>query len=95
MFIRGFRVARTFWISPKHLKAAAGPSSDSGGYDRDPDTEVISLSANSKVKRSIRLFSVFSDALKYRDPLHVLLEYIAGVSTMAWRITFLSTTRLI
>ncbi len=32
---------------PKRLKAAAGPSSDLGG---DPDTEVISIPATTKVK---------------------------------------------
>ena len=30
---------------------------------------------------SIRLLSLFSDVSKYRDPLHLLLNYIAEVST--------------
>ncbi|KAN0116119.1 hypothetical protein V8E52_006176 [Russula decolorans] len=60
VFIRGYRVARSFWILPRRLKAAAGPSSDSGGYDCDPDMEVISIPATTK----------------YRDPLHLLLDYI-------------------
>ncbi|KAF8477776.1 thioredoxin-like protein [Russula ochroleuca] len=61
VFIRGFRVARTFRILPKHLKAAAGPSSDPDGYDCEPDLEVVSIPATSK----------------YRDPLQILLDYIA------------------
>jgi hypothetical protein len=66
---------------PKRLKAAAGPSPDLGGYDCDPDTEVISIPAATKVKDSVQLFSVFSEISKYRDPLHLLLDYIAEVST--------------
>ena len=50
MFIRGFRVARTLGILPKHLKAAAGPSSHTGGYDYESDTEIVSIPATSKVK---------------------------------------------
>ena len=53
MFIRGFRVTRAFRILPKHLKAAAGPSPDPDGYEFEPDLEVISIPATSKVKGSI------------------------------------------
>ena len=59
--------------------AAAGPASDMGGYDHDLDTEVISIPAITKVKDPVRLFSVLSDFSKYRDPLHLLQEYIAEV----------------
>ena len=55
VFIRGFRVARSFWLLPKHLKAAAGPSPDPG-YDRGPDTELASTPAIPKVKDSVRIF---------------------------------------
>jgi hypothetical protein len=55
VFIRGFRVTRAFKILPKHLKAAAGPSPDPDGYDCEPDLEVISIPATSKVESSIRL----------------------------------------
>jgi hypothetical protein len=66
----------------RRLKAAAGPSQDPEGYDCDPDMEVISIPAASKVKDFYRLFSVFSNVFqKYRDPLYLLLEYIAEVST--------------
>ncbi|KAI0280168.1 hypothetical protein BGY98DRAFT_347764 [Russula aff. rugulosa BPL654] len=62
VFIRGYRVARSFWKLPRHrLKAAAGPSPDPDGYDCDPDMEVISIPA----------------ITKYRDPLYLLLDYIA------------------
>ena len=83
MFIRGFRVIRSFWILPRRLEAAAGPSSDPGGYDYDPETEVVSIpAADTQVKDSVRLLSVYSgfENLKYRDPLHLLLDYIAKVS---------------
>ena len=62
---------------PRRLKAAAGPSQDDGG----PDMEVISIPAITKVKDSAPLFSVFSDVSKHRDPLHLLMDYIAEVST--------------
>ena len=80
MFIRGFRVARTFGILPKHLKAAAGPSSDTGGYGYEPDTEVVSIPAAPKVKVSL-FFSPFKfiEVSKNRDPLHMLLDYIVEV----------------
>jgi hypothetical protein len=81
VFIRGYRVSRTFWILPRRLKAAAGPSRDPDGYDCDPDTEVISIPAITNVKISHRLFSIFSNVCfsKYRDPLYLLLDYIAEV----------------
>ena len=49
VFIRGFRVARTFRILPKQLKAAAGPSSDLDGYNFEPDIEVVSIPATAMV----------------------------------------------
>jgi hypothetical protein len=88
VFIRGFRVARSFWILPRRLKAAAGPSTDLGGNDCDPDREVISIPAITKVRNSVDLFSVFSDVSKYRDPIHLLLEYIAEVSAIARCLVF-------
>jgi hypothetical protein len=60
VFIRGFCVARSLWILPGRLKAAAGPSLYLGGYNCD-DTEVISIPAVTKVTDSVRIFSVFSD----------------------------------
>ena len=81
VFIRGFRVARSKWILPKRLKAAAGPSPDPGGYDSDSDTEVISIPGVTQVKSSVRDFSVISDTSKFRDPLHLISDYIAEVGT--------------
>ncbi len=43
--------------------------------------EVISIPAITKVKDSVPRFSIFSDVSKYRDPLHILMDYIAEVST--------------
>jgi hypothetical protein len=45
--------------------------------------EVISIPAVSKVRGSVRIFSVFPDVLKYRDPLYLLLDYIAEVGILA------------
>ena len=44
---------------PKRLKAAAGPFSDQDDYDRDPDTEVISIPPITTVSDSIRLVATF------------------------------------
>ena len=84
MFIRGFRVARarSFRIFPRHLKAAAGPYPDPGAYDYNSSTELLSIPATTKVNDSVRPFSVFSKLSKYRDPLHLLLDYIAEVSLL-------------
>jgi hypothetical protein len=51
VFVRGFRVARTFGIFPKHLKAAAG-TSDADEYDDGPgpEREFISMPAVAKVR---------------------------------------------
>jgi hypothetical protein len=52
IFIRGFRVARTFWSLRKDIKAAAGPSQDPKGSGRysEPENEVIMIPATTKVK---------------------------------------------
>jgi hypothetical protein len=50
VFIRGFRVTRTLRILPKHLIAAAGPSSDPDEYDDEPDPELTAIPAITKVK---------------------------------------------
>ncbi|KAF8262518.1 hypothetical protein EI94DRAFT_1688024 [Lactarius quietus] len=61
VFIRGFRVARKRIFLWSRLKAAAGPNPDPKDDDCEPDVELISIPA----------------VPKYRDPLHVILEYIA------------------
>ena len=52
IFIRGFRVARTLRIFPKHLVAAAGPSSDpdEDNHEPEPDMRLTSLPTITKVK---------------------------------------------
>ncbi|KAH9040352.1 hypothetical protein EDB85DRAFT_130624 [Lactarius pseudohatsudake] len=62
IFIRGFRVTRKFRILPPRLKGAAGPNPDPEGYDEEPDMELIPIPS----------------VPEYRDPLHILLEYIAN-----------------
>lgn len=49
MFIRGFRVTRSFRALPKQPKAA-GPSPDPDDYDLELDIEVVSIPATTKVK---------------------------------------------
>ena len=49
MFIRGFRVARTLRILPKHLEAAADSLPGPEGHDSEPDNELISIPATTKV----------------------------------------------
>ncbi|KAH9169959.1 hypothetical protein EDB89DRAFT_1908133 [Lactarius sanguifluus] len=60
IFVRGYRVARTFKLFPR-LRGAGGPTADPSGHDSDPELEVVPLPSFSK----------------YKDPLHVLSEYIA------------------
>jgi hypothetical protein len=70
------------------LKAAAEPNPDRKDDDCEPDVELISIPVVSKVQCSE--FLVFSshplELSKYRDPLHVILEYIAEVRAMGTRL---------
>ncbi|KAH8984040.1 hypothetical protein EDB92DRAFT_1951101 [Lactarius akahatsu] len=66
IFIRGFRVKRNFRKLPR-IKAAAEPEPDPRGGGGEPEKEVVWIpSVTELLMRS-----------EYRDPLHVLLEYIA------------------
>ncbi|KAH8991266.1 hypothetical protein EDB92DRAFT_688194 [Lactarius akahatsu] len=73
IFIRGFRVARKLKILPPRLKGAAGPNPDPEGYDEEPDAELMSIPT----------------VPEYRDPLHILLEYIAELLLALTAIWFL------
>lgn len=66
---------------PKHLKAAAGPSPDLGGDDFEADFELLSIPMINQVRDFFYSSRSSSEVSKYRDPLHLLLDYIAGVST--------------
>ena len=92
MFIRGFRVARTFKILPKHLKAAGRPSPDSDGYDSEPDIEAVSIAVTRKVFDFSRYFWRLIDVSKYQDPLHILLDYIAEVRPTGLTFVFVAYT---
>lgn len=82
IFVRGFRVTRKFKIFPR-LKGAAGPNPDPEGYDEEPDMELISVPAVPKVTLcSSKVSSLHIWLAKYRDPLHILLQFIAEVSTL-------------
>jgi len=82
IFIRGFRVARTLGILPKHLRAAAEPSTDMAGNDRDSgrEVELISMPTVSEVSYLVYAFDPLFDPPKHQDPLHFIFEYVAGVS---------------
>ena len=81
IFIRGFRVARTLGILPKHLRAAAKPPTDTDGDDWDsgPEVELISMPTVSKVSHLVFVFKFLFDPSKYQDPLHFIFGYVAGV----------------
>jgi hypothetical protein len=49
VFIRGYRVTRTLKIFPKQIKAAAEPSSDPDEHSSEPDLELTTIPANTKV----------------------------------------------
>ncbi|KAH9170393.1 hypothetical protein EDB89DRAFT_1301200 [Lactarius sanguifluus] len=61
IFIRGFRVKRFLFGLVPRIKGAAEPKPDTRGNDGEPEKEVVPIPSFTK----------------YRDPLHVLLEYIA------------------
>ncbi|KAH9066182.1 hypothetical protein EDB87DRAFT_1678933 [Lactarius vividus] len=61
IFIRGYRVKRTFKRFSR-VRGAAEPTPDPSRDDDEPETEVVSIPG----------------CIKYQDPLHVLLKYIAG-----------------
>ena len=84
IFIRGFRVARTLGILPKHLRAAAQPPTDADDNDQDsePDMELISIPPMSKVKYVVYcdISSPYLISQKYQDPLQFIFDYVAKVS---------------
>ncbi|KAH8998269.1 hypothetical protein EDB86DRAFT_2912058 [Lactarius hatsudake] len=61
IFIRGFRIKRIFFRTITRIKAAAEPGPDTPGDDSESYKEVVPIPS----------------VTEYRDPLHVLLEYIA------------------
>jgi len=90
IFIRGFRVVRRLGILPRQLRGAAGPNPS---LDRDHDhdkqhMELVSIPSATTVRRSNCHFPASIHSSKYRDPLHVLLEYITNVSSedLDWRV---------
>ncbi|KAH9032026.1 hypothetical protein EDB85DRAFT_2089383 [Lactarius pseudohatsudake] len=81
IFIRGFRVKRYFGLAPR-IKAAAEPKPDTRGNDGEPEKEADPIPRVTKVRLLFFDFLLFIVRLKYRDPLHELLEYIAKVSSV-------------
>ncbi|KAI9445981.1 hypothetical protein H4582DRAFT_2124596 [Lactarius indigo] len=61
IFIRGFRVKRTFLGKIPRIKAAAEPEPGPPRPGSEPEEELVSIPSDTE----------------YQDPLHVLLEYIA------------------
>jgi hypothetical protein len=75
-------VKRILWIFPRP-KGAAEPEPDSRGDDREPEEEVVLVPSITEVRllRTCLTFYASHMGLKNPDPLHVLLEYIANVSS--------------
>lgn len=71
------RIFRKF----QQIKGAAEPKPDPREEDYEPENEVVSIPSVSEV-RSLSLQITFTSYMysKYRDPLHVLLNYIVKVS---------------
>jgi len=78
IFIRGFRATRKLKILPPRLKAAVG-------YNPDPDTGLMPIHALWEVKTPHSFGVSWSSPWfsKYRDPLCLLLEYIAEASAVS------------
>ncbi len=69
-------------ILPRKFKAAAGPAPDPSGDDDDDSesqTELESISSVTDVRLHFSTSFLSTKLSKYRDPLHVLLDYIAEV----------------
>jgi hypothetical protein len=77
-------VKRILWIFPRP-KGAAEPKPDSREDDREPEEEVVLVPSITEVRLLRAFLTAYSSymGLKNPDPLHVLLEYIANVSS-AW-----------
>jgi len=88
VFIRGFRVARTLRILPKHLKAAADNPPDAEGHDSEPENELISIPVATKVGLRFNFSLTPTEISKYLDPLHLLLGYISGIKVTATLLAF-------
>lgn len=68
-------------ILPRTLKGAARPNPDDKGSDSEPEVELVPISTVPEVSALFGDFIPPSHVAKYRDPLYILLEYIAEVST--------------
>ncbi|KAH9012524.1 hypothetical protein EDB84DRAFT_938760 [Lactarius hengduanensis] len=89
IFVRGFRVKRAFKIFPPRLRGAAGSAPDSSWGDGKPDSEMEVVSSipsvtdsETEVVSSISSITNSGSEAQYRDPLHILLEYIASVNNL-------------
>ena len=76
------RYARTLGILPKHLGAAAKPSTNMDGNDwgSGPDVELISMSTVSNVSYLVYVFKSSFELSKYQDPLYFIFDYVSEVS---------------
>lgn len=79
--IRGFRVARTLRIWPKHLKAAADTAPDPEGDDGESDKGLVPIPAGTQVRTQFNFSRSSTETSKYQDPLQSLLSYSVEVTT--------------
>ena len=84
-------MARKRMILRSRLRAASGPNA--GLKDCEPDAELIPITDVPNVQPSFVASSHRLRLPKYRDPLHLILEYIAEVRAVgtAQILFFLST----
>ena len=86
--IRGFRVARTLRIWPKHLKAAADSAPDPEGDGGDSDKGLVSIPAGTQVRTQFNFSRSSAEISKYQDPLQLLLSHAVEVTTTPLRLVF-------
>jgi hypothetical protein len=85
IFVRGFRVKRSFKMFPR-VKGAVEPPPDPSGNNDEREIEVVLIASAPKV-RILLLFPRSNLGLQHQDPLHVLLECIAKVNTSLRKLT--------
>ncbi len=94
IFVRGFRVARPLAMLPRRRTGTVGPNQarDWDHEDNKLPMEPTPLPTSTMVMYSDRHFMTSINLSQYRDPLHVLLEYIAKVSRGTGAMSLLSVS---
>jgi hypothetical protein len=80
IFVRGYRIKLNTFTS-REVVGAAEPKPDPREEKYELEKELISVPSVSEVRSLSLTFQPSYMCFKYRDPLHVLLDYILKVST--------------